>query len=207
MRTLPTTLLLAALVPFFAGCRGQTSDKPPVHLVLDMDFQAKIKAQSESKFAYWADARGSRLPVAGTVPHTGVPKAERDRLAQLAVFKDADGKYLAANPLPPSMEVLQRGRLKFDIHCAACHDRTGSGKSPVAARWPLKTGLPSFYEDRFAPAVMPDAQIFETITNGKNTMPAYGYKLGVEDRWAIVHYLRALQLRMKVSNSELQQLR
>ena len=59
------TLLCAALA--FAGCRGETSNQPPVHLVQNMDFQEKLKAPSESKFAGWKDRRGMRLPVHGTV--------------------------------------------------------------------------------------------------------------------------------------------
>ena len=64
--------LLAPLV-LLAACRGGISEKPPVHLVDDMDFQPKLKAQSESGFAYWADGRGMRQPVPGTIARGHLP--------------------------------------------------------------------------------------------------------------------------------------
>lgn len=199
-------LLFTALA---CGCRGGISDKPPIHPVLDMDFQAKLKAQSESKFEGWRDgngiARGMRLPVAGTVARPSA--AETALLAQypgLHTFKNADGTYVTANALPKTEAILERGRERFDIVCATCHGRTGGG-GLVARRWPA-LGFKEFDGKQYEPfnisqrpdlAAQPDGQIFETISAGRNTMPGYAHQIDAFDRWAIVHYLRALQLHMK----------
>jgi mono/diheme cytochrome c family protein len=84
---------------------------------------------------------------------------------------------------------LARGRERYDINCAVCHGKAGDGKGVVG-----QYGLPAIanlHDDRIAQ--MPDGQLFSTVTNGKNTMGAYGPQIAVEDRWAIVAYLRALQ--------------
>ncbi|HOL73639.1 MAG TPA: cytochrome c, partial [Bryobacteraceae bacterium] len=97
------------------------------------------------------------------------------------------GEY-AANPLPLTMEVLQRGRERFDIYCAPCHDRTGEGRGIVALR---SNWLPvNLNDDRIRQ--MPDGQLFETITYGQRTMPGYRFQITEHDRWAIVAYVRAL---------------
>jgi mono/diheme cytochrome c family protein len=185
-------LVLAALA--LAACRGGISEKPPIHPVLDMDFQPKLKAQSESKFEGWADGRGMRLPVAGTVAR---PSARDAALAQqypnLRKFKNADDSYVAANPLPKTAEVLARGRERFNITCAVCHGRTGL-EGLVARRWPVP--VPKISQDERIVA-LPDGQLYETIATGRSTMPGYGHQIHPYDRWAIVHYLRALQLHMK----------
>lgn len=193
-------LALAVLPVTFASCmRGGISHEPPVHLVLDMDFQPKLRAQSHSDFEGWADHRGMRLPVSDpfgkvlVVPHGPLPAALPNRTANNA--------FVTQNPVPVSDAVLQRGRERFDIHCSICHGYTGQGGNHplqahglVGRRWPVV--IPNFHyvegADNRVPQ-MPDGEFFEVITYGKGTMPAYGPRLSVEDRWAIVHYIRALQ--------------
>lgn len=189
------SLLFAALA---CGCRGGISDQPPIHLVQDMDFQAKLKAQSESKFEGWRDAngiaRGMRLPVAGTVVRPSAKElALNAQYPALHTFKNADGSYVTANALPKTEAVLARGRERFNITCAACHGLTGI-EGLVARRWPVP--VPKITQDERI-VTQPDGQLFETISAGRNTMPAYAHQIDAFDRWAIVHYLRALQLHMK----------
>lgn len=98
---------------------------------------------------------------------------------------------------------IDRGRERFDIHCSVCHGFTGQGGNDpkqghglVGRRWPVV--IPSFHFNSKAGAdnrvaLLPDGELFDVITNGKGTMPPYGSRLSVEDRWAIVHYVRALQ--------------
>jgi mono/diheme cytochrome c family protein len=186
-----TLALAAALAAALAGCRGGISEKPPIHPVLDMDFQPKLKAQSESKFPGWTDRRGMRPPVAGTVARPNARDAER--FPALARFKNADDSYVASNPLPKTEAVLARGRERYNITCAACHGRTGL-EGLVARRWPVP--VPKISQDERI-AALPDGQIYETISTGRSTMPGYGHQIHPYDRWAIVHYLRALQLHMK----------
>lgn len=213
MPTRTLALVLAALALAIAGCRGGTSSSPPVHLVLDMDFQPKLKAQAASQFPGWPDGRAMRLPISRTdaqgVEHTLVVargSLPDPRLLPDAAHpgKNADGSWMN-DPLPLTEQVLQRGRERFDIICSVCHGYSGRGGNGAAAHgmvgrsWPVI--IPSFHldpgKDLKDPAnrvaQLSDGEIFETITNGKNTMPAYGARIAVEDRWAIIHYFRALQ--------------
>lgn len=149
-----------------AGC-GTTSRKPPLEVFADMDRQLKLNPQAET--ALFGDGRASRPPVPGTVA--------RGHLKQ-------DGA-----PPPLTRALLERGQERFDIYCAPCHDRTASGRGIVAQR---SSWLPAnLNEQRYRK--MTDAEIFETITNGKRTMPAYRFQIGARDRWAIAAYVRALQ--------------
>jgi len=214
-----TTLLLLLALPAITGCRGEISRKPPVHLVKDMDFQAKYKAQSEASFAGWTDGRAMRDPVPGTVArgHLGALDPDPD-VARLHVYKRGDA-YVTQNPLPLTAETLERGQEHFNINCAICHGRTGRGNGPVGLRWPTKPSSfltvagpvpfpdrkgedqkPDRMDDGRVPKLV-DGEIFDVITNGRSTMPAYGHQVPVEDRWAIIHYIRALQLRVKVRSN------
>lgn len=185
-----------------AGCRGEVSDKPPIHPVLDMDFQPKLKAQSESKFERWKDHRGMRPVIPGTVWRPGRRERElRERYPNLDVYKRGD-TFVAANPLPKSAEVVARGRQVFEITCAACHGRAGKG-GMVARRWsvpvpPITVPDPNQPDDQAKRRIleMPDGQVFDVITNGKGTMPSYAHQIRIEDRWAVIHYLRVLQLHL-----------
>jgi len=156
-------LLFAALA--LAGC-GTTSRKPPLEVFADMDRQLKLKPQAETSL--FADGRASRPPVPGTVAR--------------GQLEDEPAPALTA-------ALLERGRERYDIHCAPCHDRTASGRGIVAQRssWPAANLNEQRYRD------MSDGQIFDTITNGKRTMPAYRFQIGARDRRAIVAYVRALQ--------------
>lgn len=196
-------IVLALSLLAFVSCRGGISDKPPVHLVQDMDFQPKLKAQSKSNFDGWSDHRGMRVPPMDANGRTAViargafPNPELNH-------RDASNAFVTKNPVAPTAAVLAQGRKSFDINCAICHGYTGQGGGGpgtantahglVGRRWPVV--IPNFHEvtgnDNRVPR-MPDGEYFEVITNGKGTMPAYGPRISAEDRWAIVHYIRALQ--------------
>lgn len=199
MTTKPFLSALPLLLVALAGCRGGISKHPPVHLVDDMDQQLKLKAQLRSAFDFAAwqpgaapDHRGMRQPPIGTIPRGSL------ELMALAVFKDAAGNFID-NPVTASREVFARGRERFDIHCSVCHDRAGTGKGIVIQRAPLgsfNSKIPDLStEQRLID--MPDGELCSIITEGKATMPAYGHQIEPLDRWAIVHYLRALQHRIK----------
>jgi mono/diheme cytochrome c family protein len=202
MRRTHALLLLSA---FLAGCRGGISNEPPVHLVLDMDFQQKIKAQSAFEFAGWPDGRGMRLPVEGTVARGSLPNPTLLPDPKNP-GKNPDGSYIEKNPLPLTEAVIERGRERFNITCAVCHGYSGRGGTGAQAhgmvgkRWPASVSIPSFHAKAGGDATvnrvpeLKDGQVFEVISNGKGTMPKYGRQISVEDRWSIIHYLRALQL-------------
>ena len=219
----PTTLfrlasaLLATVALGLAGCmRGGISTDPPVHLVLDMDFQPKLRAQSSTEFEGWKDGRAMRLPVNDPSSQNPLGKTlvvARGSIANPKLAnRDASGAFVKSNPLPldykftvlgREVSTIDRGRERFEVHCSICHGYTGQGGNDpklghglVGRRWPAP--IPNFHfqagegKDNRVPS-MPDGEYYEVISVGKGTMPAYGARLSPEDRWAIVHYVRALQ--------------
>lgn len=171
-----------------AGCRGNPSSEPPVHWQRNMFTQDKGKAQRENTF--FEDHRAMRPLVEGTLSVNAPVEPGSYRTG-----KDDSGAFVAKWPaeVRVSMDLLKRGQERFNIYCAPCHDRTGSGNGIViqrankTSRWQPT----SYFEDRILN--MPVGQIFDTITNGVRTMPGYAYQVPVSDRWAIVAYVRALQ--------------
>ena len=179
--------LLAALL--LAGCRGSISDKPPLHLVPDMDWQPKFQMEEASTVTrldgtpLFADGRAMRPLVPGVVP---VGYLREDD----AYFRGVVGdKYVAKAPIPVNEKVLLRGQERFHIYCTPCHDHTGSGNGMVVLRgYPPPVDLRS---DRVR--TMADGQVFDTMTKGKGNMPPYRKQIPPEDRWAIVTWLRVIQ--------------
>jgi len=198
-------LLTVAFVAVF-GFRGQKSGSPPFELFPDMVRQMKVRAQAPLSF--FADGRGPRMPVTGTVPigyemprpqnsPNGAPPGQAATHRRLAFSVGTDyydtGK-MGANwgtgiPIDVNAELLERGQQRFNITCAMCHGATAAGDG-VTKQYGLATVV-SLQDDRIRK--MADGEIFNTITNGKNTMMAYGPNIMVADRWAIIAYLRALQ--------------
>jgi len=181
MLAVPGVFFIALLL--MAGCtREQPSSRPPIHLNPNMDSQPKYKAQSQSKF--FADSAAMRVPVAGTVA--------RGNLREDNIFYTGavvDSQYVKKNPVVINMQLLKRGRERYDIYCSPCHSRVGDGRGIMVTRGYVPP--PSFHDDRLRG--MPDGQIFDVITNGVRNMPSYRHQIIPDDRWAIVAYLRALQ--------------
>lgn len=200
------TLMILAAALALGACRGGTSESPPVHPVLDMDFQAKLKTQTVSHFEGWADGRAMRLPVTDSQGKIAV--VARGSLPDPKLLpdpnkpgKNADGSWMK-NPLPLSQKVLERGRERYEINCSPCHGYSGQGGNGptahglVGRRWPVM--IPNFHavegkDNRVAN--LTDGELFEVLSSpvGKNTMPSYAARITIEDRWAIIHYVRALQ--------------
>ena len=194
--SIPIAMALA-----LSGCRGGISDSPPIHLVHDMDNQPKLKAQSRSDFAPWTDHRAMRMPVFGTVARGSL------REGPLYQYKLGEGTnpedYVAENPLPLTMEVMERGRERFNITCAMCHGISGRGgfgplaHGVVGRYWSVPiaslVGVPGGTADDNRVRNLPVGQIFGVITDGQSTMPSYAHMISVEDRWSIIHYIQALK--------------
>ena len=197
-------ILAAIAVVSLAGFRGTHSPKAPLEIFVDMVRNPRYDAQHESDF--YADTRAARRPVKGTVPlGYGVPNAflstgaNNNNLDQEpAGFSNAPDYYDTGRvgevygdgiPLKVNRELLERGRERFNINCAVCHGPVGMGNGITSAYGLV--GVANFHDARFK--TMPDGQIFNTITLGKNNMGAYGSNIPVEDRWAIIAYIRALE--------------
>jgi mono/diheme cytochrome c family protein len=177
--------LLLSLATFaIAGKRGSLSRKPPIEVFPDMDRQPKIRPQTPSRF--FEDGMSSRLPVAGTIArgshYEDVPM-NTGRMPGVTNFVEL-------NPLPISETVMERGRERFSISCLPCHGPIADGNG-VTKKFGMAI-LANLHDKRIVQ--MADGEIFNVITFGRNNMGPYGDKIAVEDRWAIIHYLRALQL-------------
>src|SRR5437588_2560244 len=182
------------------GSRGEKTTNAPWEIFPDMVRQMKVRAQSP--LIFFADGRGPRMPVERTMPiGYGMPKAqpvgapESPSAAGFSVGPDyIDTGKMGNNwgtgiPIPVTAQLLQRGRERFNITCAMCHGPTAAGNG-ITKQYGLATVV-TLQDDRIRK--MADGEIFNTITNGKNTMMAYGPNIMVQDRWAIIAYLRALQ--------------
>jgi mono/diheme cytochrome c family protein len=165
------------------GCSSIQRDTP-IQVWDDMKHQPKFKAQSELDLGAFADHRSNRLPPADTVA--------RGRMQEdTPYFTGMEGAmYVGKSPVPVTMDLLHQGRMRFNTYCSPCHDQTGMGHGIVPTRVPA--WQPSnLTEDRVVQFA--DGDIFNVITNGRRTMPAYRYQIVVSDRWAIIAYVRALQ--------------
>jgi mono/diheme cytochrome c family protein len=181
------------------GFRGEKTTNEPWEIFPDMVRQMKVRAQSP--LGFFADGRGPRMPINGTVPiGYEMPKPQTAGAGEMhptafSVGTDyVDTGKMGANwgtgiPLPVTPELLQRGQQRFNITCAMCHGATATGNG-IVKQHGLATVV-TLQDDRIRK--MADGEIFNTITNGKNTMMAYGPTIMVADRWAIIAYLRALQ--------------
>ena len=147
-----------------------------------MDDQPKYKAQAESK--YFKNGSAMRMPVPGTVA-----RGELFEDTKYYYGKDADGNPVKENPVPVTMQLLKRGQNRFNIYCSPCHGLAGDGQGIVVKRGFLPP--PNFHQDLVRN--YPDGHIFDVISNGIRNMPSYKHMISVEDRWAIVSYVRALQ--------------
>jgi mono/diheme cytochrome c family protein len=134
---------------------------------------------------FFADGTSAR-PIPGDTVARG--RVQDDTL--LYAGKDASGQDSAELPFPASSELLLRGKQRYEIYCAVCHGFTGDGDGMVVQRGFLPP--PSYHSDRLRQA--PVGHFFDVITNGFGAMPSYADQIPVTDRWAIVAYVRALQL-------------
>jgi mono/diheme cytochrome c family protein len=168
-----------------AGLRGGLSRKPPLEVFPDMDRQPKLRPQTTAAFAGFADGQSSRLHVPGTV--------SREAAREMDGFnsgKNADGSWVDAMPVKVTAELVARGRERYTIYCTPCHGAAGDGNG-VTTKFGM-AAVAKMHDERLIK--MADGEIFNTISNGKNLMLPYADKLDAQDRWAVIAYVRALQL-------------
>jgi mono/diheme cytochrome c family protein len=185
-------LVLLSLLPplLIARYRAVPKSEPRIHPILDMDQQPKYLPQAASPL--FADGRAMRPPVPGTVAQGRLDADEHLYRGR------SGGQWATTFPIPVNMAMMDRGRERFNIYCAVCHGLLGDGgaSSVVSARairredkgWvpPLSLHVPNVRGQAAG-------EIFNTITNGIRTMPAYASQIPEADRWAIILYVRALQ--------------
>lgn len=196
---LATTML--ALIPFalIAKARASKSNQPHYHVFGDMDFQDKVK--SDTAFNLFEDGRGNRGEISGTVAR-GALKADRAYYNGLEMKPSADGDHDEwITGLPKQLDVtpamLKRGQQRYNIYCAPCHGFDGRGQGAISKRAAAAGAGVIIPANLVSPtgtaAIMPNGQLYNTVSNGNNTMMGYAAQIPPADRWAIVLYVRALQ--------------
>jgi mono/diheme cytochrome c family protein len=201
VKSLAVAPFAAFVVVAIVGCRGETSDEPPIALERNMYDTERYNPESYAQF--FPDHRTMRTPVEGTVARD---RYEDDSELSTGLRPDKAGYAMT---VPQAIvqrsggleKVLARGQERFGIYCAPCHGQTGDGKGMVVCKREKATDacesrgfppLPSYGDARIRQ--MPDGQLFATITHGVRMMPAYGAQIPMADRWAITAYVRALEM-------------
>jgi mono/diheme cytochrome c family protein len=162
--------LIVVTLLFSVGCRQDMHDQP------------KYIPLRESTF--FGDERSARPLVPGTVARGDL------RDDSLLYRGKVAGKDADVFPFPVDAKVMARGQERFNIYCSPCHGRTGQGDGMVVRRGYRHP--PSFHQDRLREA--PVGHFFDVISEGFGAMPDYAAQITVQDRWAIIAYVRALQL-------------
>lgn len=176
------TLLLAVVLLLASGLAG----------CADMKDQARYEPLEKSKF--FADGRSARPLIEGTVA--------RGQLREDDAYwrgLDEGGKYVARMPVEPDAAMLARGQERYEIYCRPCHSKLGDGNGMVVQRGYKQAA--SYHTDRLR--AIEDGYIYDVITNGFAQMNGYAAQIKPADRWAIVAYVRALQLSRMAEVSDL----
>jgi mono/diheme cytochrome c family protein len=181
-----------ALIPFAiaAKARNSSSTEGHIHIFPDMDFQPKYK--SDTACDQFPDNRCNRGEIVGTVARGSLKDDD-------ALYRGLENGQWTTG-FPKQLEInevfVRRGQGRYNIYCAPCHGYDGRGLGPVPARlltvgssWSVR----NLVDPAATPAKMPNGQLFNTISNGFNTMGGYSHQITHVDRWAIVAYVRALQ--------------
>ena len=167
-----------AAVLVLAGCRQDMHDQP------------KFFPQRGTEF--YADGRSVRPQVENTVARG---QLHEDNYYYTGMQNGKEGN---AMPFPVTMEVLQRGQERFNIYCTPCHSRVGNGAGMIVQRGYRPAG--NFHTPRLMAA--PIGHFFNVMTNGYGAMPDYAAQLKPEDRWAVVAYIKALQLSQNAKTAD-----
>jgi mono/diheme cytochrome c family protein len=170
-RGVAVAAMLSGFALLVSACRQQMAEQPSYR-----PYQPS---------GLFADGASARPQLADTVARG---QLRDDTL--LFTGKDSGGQDATEFPFPITRAVLDRGRQRFEIYCTPCHGYTGDGDGLVVQRG--FTGPPSYHSERLRQA--PVGHFFDVVTNGLGSMPSYATQVTVPDRWAIVAYIRALQL-------------
>ncbi len=192
----PTFIAALLAVVLLAGCRGAISEKPPVHVNMNMDNQPRFDPQEANPF--FADGRAMRPPVPGTVARGMLKEDTRFYLGRAAA-----GDFVPQMPVPVTRELLLRGRERYDIFCAVCHGKAGDGQGILITGQYGYTPAPSYHDATVAARMAADGYVFDVISRGVRNMPGYAQQLTVADRWAVTAYIRALQLSQNAAEGDI----
>ena len=153
----------------------------------DMQDQPRYRPLASSSF--FSDGRAARPLIEGTVARGHL------RVDEKMYQGRSGGKQIDTIPAPVTRATLNRGRERFNIYCSPCHGRTGTGDGMIVQRGFRHP--PSFHDPKVREK--PVGHYFDVITNGFGAMASYASRVSVEDRWAVIAYIRALQLSQQAS--------
>ena len=197
-------LTIVAVVFGVAGLRGHLSRKPPILIIPDLNRQFKLRPEQPNGF--FANGLSSQLPPPGTVPRSqplqtvsGPVYSYEDSPVNTGHIAGTTN-FVETNPLPVTPALLRQGREQFEIYCTPCHSALGDGNG-IMKKLGVMPAVANLHDKRIVE--MTDGEIFNTITRGKGLMAAYGPTVSIEDRWAIIAYLRAVQLSWLGSTNDL----
>jgi len=156
---------------------------------LDMHVQPKVKPLRGSEF--FADGRGSRPLIAGTVARG---ELRDDTYFYTGMINGKEGDMM---PFPVNEQVLRRGQERYNIYCTPCHSETGDGNGMIVQRGYRRP--PSYLDPKVLNAGI--GHYYDVMTNGFGAMPDYAAQVAPRDRWAIAAYIRALQLSQRAPAS------
>ncbi len=178
MRKAIIALGTAAGLGLLAGCRQ------------DMHNQPKFIPQRGTTF--FADGRSSRPQVENTVARG---QLHENSYFETGLIGDHEGDGM---PFPVTLTVLEKGQERYNVYCTPCHSRVGNGVGMIVQRGYAKAG--NFHTARLQAA--PLGHFYNVIANGYGAMPDYSGQIAVADRWAIVAYIRALQLSQSATSAD-----
>lgn len=189
MRVTIRTFAVIALAGL-GGCRGKVSDKPPVHLIANMDTQEKGKSYRKDTSGLFADGRSMRTPPEGTVARG---QLHEDDHASLGVLADGGMAIEFPAQYKPTDASRAHGAIRYQIYCSPCHGRDYDGKGTVADNKGLLVPPPSFKDDRLKE--MTNGKMYAAMLLGVNNgnMPSYAAQIPEADRWAIISAIRQAQ--------------
>ena len=179
-------LVCTLLVMAIAGRRGSLSRREPIELFPDMNRQPKLRPQTPD--AFFADGKSSREPIAGTIAREDIHFEDKPENTGRV---PGTTNVIQTIPVDVTAKMLARGQQRFNINCSPCHGEQGDGNG-ITKRIGAMAVVANLHDKRIVE--LADGEIFNTISNGKGQMQGYGANVTIDDRWAIVAYLRALQL-------------
>jgi len=196
MRNFIAIFVLCVLaVAGLLGFRGSHFRKPPLYIFPDMEWQFKLRPQKPNGF--FTNGISSQLQVAGTISRSDPLETPGGPVYPFQDSPVNTGRttgttnFVENNPLQITAELLNRGQQRFTINCTPCHGALGDGNGITKKIGAMAT-VGNLHDKRIVE--MPDGELFFVITTGRNLMQGYGANITVKDRWAVVAYLRALQL-------------
>lgn len=182
------------LVMAIAGKRGDMSRRSPIEVFPDMDRQLKLRPMQPNGF--FANGLSSQPHVPGTIARSTPIQTAAGAVMPYEDSAVISGQipgttnFVQLNPLEVNAVLVERGQQRFNINCSPCHGQLADGNG-ITKKYGMAV-VANLHDKRIVE--MGDGEIFYVISNGRGLMQSYASQVDVKDRWAIVAYLRALQL-------------